>query len=114
MYARAGLFIEACSYVIGGGLYVIGAVFYAFSYHRRVRAGHRGPSVDHRSPQRAWERPKGAARVSAAPWGVLCARERRWRVLLARLALTHGDEDDTGERCGQCAHEQVRVCAGLR
>lgn len=76
--------------------------------------GHSGPSVGHRGPQEAQERPKEVQCVSASPLGAFCVRWRRCGALLACLAFTHGDEDDAGERCGQCAHEQVRICAGLR
>lgn len=77
---RQGSFIDACFYVIGGGLYVIEASFYEFSRHRRVCAGHSVPSVSRRGPQETRERPKEVQCVSATPWGVLCALEALWRV----------------------------------
>lgn len=82
--------------------------------------GYSSPSVSRRGPQETQERPKEVQCVSAPPWGVLraleafCVRWRRCGVLLACLVFTHGDEDDASERCGQCAHEQVRICASFR
>ena len=59
----------------------------------------------------AWERPKACSACLRSPWAFW---RRYGRVLLACLVSAHGDEDDACECCGQCAQEQVRVCAGLR